>query len=189
MSQLQIAAGVEVTAGAENVDPQQYEGGDVLAKKKKQGRQEGEVEAQEGAGEKPKAKPKAGGKKGAAAAAGAGAGAGGVTKEPAAELTEERFEALEASVRGRVKFATAVKAYAIMDDLFTKYNIKNMRGAPTEHVPLKAIHEAGANVHGRSGEALLASLRTLGLITVGKQGVALTKPVPQAAPKKGKPRR
>ena len=89
---------------------------------------------------------------------------------------------------GGGSFATAVKAYAIMDELFTG-NIKNMRGAPTEHVPLKAIHEAGANVHGRSGEALLASLRTLGLITVGKQGVALTKPVPQAAPKKGKPRR
>jgi hypothetical protein len=106
-----------------------------------------------------------------------------------AQLSQELFEALPPSTRGRVKYETVSKAYAAMDELFTEYNHKNVRGAPTEAVPLKDLHTKGVKVHGRSGDIVLQCLRKLRLITLNKQGVILTKPVPQqAAPKRGKSR-
>jgi hypothetical protein len=83
------------------------------------------------------------------------------------------FEKLQLSVRGRVKFEVVSASFRIINESCAIKNSKMVKGAPPEPVTLKELHEKGANVHGRSGEQVLASLRALGLITVDKRGVCL----------------
>ena len=48
------------------------------------------------------------------------------------------------------------------------------RGATRLPMPLRELHERGAKVHGRTGDAVLGSLRALDLITYNtKNGVTL----------------
>ena len=48
------------------------------------------------------------------------------------------------------------------------------RGATRPPMPLRELHERGAKVHGRTGDAVLGSLRALDLITYStKNGVTI----------------
>jgi len=104
--------------------------------------------------------------------------AASIQAAPSGELSEEFFEGLPVSVRGRVAFGVVREAYLLIERLVVARNCRFVAGAPLEPVPLAELHAAGAKVLGRSGEQVLSSLRSLKLITFSaKRGALLTRPI------------
>lgn len=90
------------------------------------------------------------------------------------------FTAIPDSVRGRVKFESVVSTYEIIERMFILKNCRLMKGLTPDPVSLKDLHKEDALVLGRSGEHVLNSLRTMGLITIKKDGVLLVRQLTKA---------
>lgn len=100
-----------------------------------------------------------------------------------ADLSERKFEALPATVRGRSKYseveATYSKLVAITKDALSKLP-KFSKSAPlsSDTMPRfsrKELAERGLKVIGKTGDSVVIVLRTLGLVVVdGRSDIALS---------------
>lgn len=96
------------------------------------------------------------------------------------ELTEEKFESLPKSVKGRCKYEDVRKLY---DKLLVEYKKGNNSSLPNNNmkqhikpaqvIPFHELDAAGIKVIGKTGESVVVSLRTLNIINVLKNGVQL----------------
>lgn len=95
-------------------------------------------------------------------------------------LTEDQFNNIPLTIRGKTKFESVLQLFEKILVISKERILNNKISKNSNALPVLSYGEldsSGCKISGKTGDTLLACLKTLKLILIGKSGIQLTIPV------------